>query len=97
MARENAGGVREALGHMFSGEDIGRSEPDEVVPQIASFGGQIIHTSLSKEAEENLRNAMAAPAAERESRERAGVPSALTGRCVAGSGPGDHRPEVFRG
>ncbi len=39
---------------------VKESTPDKVLPQIAPFGGKIIHTSLSKEAEENLRNALAA-------------------------------------
>ncbi|WP_214107686.1 DUF1269 domain-containing protein [Acrocarpospora catenulata] len=39
---------------------IDQSTPDKVIPQLAPYGGQIIHTSLSKEAEEQLRNAAAA-------------------------------------
>lgn len=39
---------------------VSKSTPDKVLPQIAPFGGKVIHTSLSKEAEENLRNALEA-------------------------------------
>ncbi|MCC5577935.1 DUF1269 domain-containing protein [Microtetraspora sp. AC03309] len=38
---------------------VTQSTPDKVIPQIAPFGGKIIHTSLSNQAEENLRQALA--------------------------------------
>ena len=35
---------------------VRRSTPDKVLPEIASFGGEVIHTSLDNEAEERLRH-----------------------------------------
>jgi uncharacterized membrane protein len=35
---------------------IRRSTPDKVLPEIAHFGGEVIHTSLDNEAEERLRH-----------------------------------------
>ena len=35
---------------------IRRSTPDKVLPEIAPFGGEVIHTSLDNEAEERLRH-----------------------------------------
>lgn len=35
---------------------IRRSTPDKVLPEIAPFGGDVIHTSLDNEAEERLRH-----------------------------------------
>ncbi len=38
---------------------VTQSTPDKVIPQISPYGGKIIHTSLSNQAEENLRQALA--------------------------------------
>jgi uncharacterized membrane protein len=35
---------------------IHRSTPDKVLPEIAPFGGDVIHTSLDNEAEQRLRH-----------------------------------------
>ena len=35
---------------------VRRSTPDKVLPEIAPFGGEVIHTSLDNEAEERLRH-----------------------------------------
>ena len=35
---------------------VHRSTPDKVLPEIAPFGGEVIHTSLDNEAEERLRH-----------------------------------------
>ena len=35
---------------------IRRSTPDKVLPEIAPFGGDVIHTSLDNDAEERLRH-----------------------------------------
>ena len=35
---------------------IHRSTPDKVLPEIAQFGGDVIHTSLDNEAEQRLRH-----------------------------------------
>jgi uncharacterized membrane protein len=32
--------------------------PDKVLPRISEYGGEILHTSLSTEAEETLREAL---------------------------------------
>ena len=37
---------------------VHRSTPDKVLPQIERFGGHVLHTSLSNEAEERLRQAL---------------------------------------
>jgi uncharacterized membrane protein len=34
------------------------STPDKVLPRIAEYGGELLHTSLSTEAEETLREAL---------------------------------------
>jgi uncharacterized membrane protein len=39
---------------------IRRSTPDKVLPEIAPFGGDVIHTSLDNEAEERLRHILEA-------------------------------------
>ena len=39
---------------------VRQATPDKVLPQVARFGGQIIHTSLSAEAEEQLRETLKA-------------------------------------
>lgn len=39
------------------------STPDKVLPRISRFGGQVIHSSLDDEAEEQLREALAPVAA----------------------------------
>ena len=39
---------------------IRRSTPDKVLPEIAPFGGEVIHTSLDNEAEERLRHILEA-------------------------------------
>ncbi|MEV0586656.1 DUF1269 domain-containing protein [Nonomuraea sp. NPDC050310] len=42
---------------------VSQSTPDKVIPQIAEFGGDIMQTSLSQEAEEQLRAAVASATA----------------------------------
>jgi uncharacterized membrane protein len=37
---------------------VRRSTPDKVIPRIREYGGQVIQTSLSEEAEESLRAAL---------------------------------------
>lgn len=37
---------------------VRRSTPDKVIPRIREYGGQVIQTSLSEEAEESLRTAL---------------------------------------
>ncbi|WP_327085162.1 DUF1269 domain-containing protein [Nonomuraea sp. NBC_01738] len=46
---------------------VSQSTPDKVVPEIAQYGGDIMQTSLSREAEAHLREAVkaAAPAGAR--------------------------------
>ena len=39
---------------------VRESTPDKVLPRIQPFGGRIIHSSLSNEAEEHVREALAA-------------------------------------
>jgi uncharacterized membrane protein len=39
---------------------VRRSTPDKVLPEIAHFGGTVIHTSLDNEAEERLRHILEA-------------------------------------
>ncbi|GAA0990630.1 DUF1269 domain-containing protein [Acrocarpospora macrocephala] len=39
---------------------IDKSTPDKVIPQLAPYGGRIIHTSLSKDQEDQLKHAVAA-------------------------------------
>ena len=39
---------------------VRRSTPDKVLPEIAPFGGEVIHTSLDNEAEERLRQILEA-------------------------------------
>jgi uncharacterized membrane protein len=38
------------------------STPDKVLPRISEFGGHVIHSSLSNEAETHLQEALSAPA-----------------------------------
>jgi uncharacterized membrane protein len=35
-----------------------RSTPDKVIPRIADYGGEVLHTSLSENAEAHLREAL---------------------------------------
>lgn len=42
---------------------VRESTPDKVLPRISPFGGRVIHSSLSDEAEERLRDALSVPAA----------------------------------
>jgi uncharacterized membrane protein len=37
---------------------VRRSTPDKVLPRISQYGGEVIHSSLSEEAEETLREAL---------------------------------------
>jgi uncharacterized membrane protein len=37
---------------------VRRSTPDKVLPRISQYGGEVIHCSLSEEAEETLREAL---------------------------------------
>ena len=37
---------------------VHRSTPDKVLPEIAPFGGEVIHTSLDNDAEERLRHVL---------------------------------------
>lgn len=39
---------------------VRESTPDKVLPRIQQFGGRVIHSSLSNEAEEHLREALEA-------------------------------------
>ncbi|GAA1020606.1 membrane protein [Acrocarpospora pleiomorpha] len=39
---------------------IDKSTPDKVIPQLAPYGGRIIHTSLSQDQEDQLKHAVAA-------------------------------------
>lgn len=39
---------------------IARSTPDKVIPEVAPYGGEILQTSLSHEAEEHLRQTVKA-------------------------------------
>jgi uncharacterized membrane protein len=40
---------------------VRESTPDKVLPRISKYGGNVIHTSLSEEADERLREALTAP------------------------------------
>jgi uncharacterized membrane protein len=40
------------------------STPDKVLPRVSGYGGEILHTSLSEEAEETLRDSISAHAAQ---------------------------------
>jgi uncharacterized membrane protein len=42
---------------------VRESTPDKVVPRVAPYGGEVIHSSLSDEAEQQLQEALSAPAA----------------------------------
>jgi uncharacterized membrane protein len=42
---------------------VRESTPDKVLPRISPYGGRVIHSSLSDEAEERLRGALSVPAA----------------------------------
>ena len=37
---------------------VRESTPDKVLPRVAHFGGDVVHTSLSSESEETLREAL---------------------------------------
>jgi uncharacterized membrane protein len=41
---------------------VRRSTPDKVLPRIKEYGGEVLQTSLSGEAEESLREALGEPA-----------------------------------
>ena len=41
---------------------VRESTPDKVLPRISGYGGAVIHTSLSEEADEQLREALSVPA-----------------------------------
>jgi uncharacterized membrane protein len=41
------------------------STPDKVLPRVSQYGGEVLHTSLSTEAEETLRDALVEGAAAR--------------------------------
>jgi uncharacterized membrane protein len=41
---------------------VRESTPDKVLPRISPYGGRVIHSSLSDEAEARLREALSAPA-----------------------------------
>jgi uncharacterized membrane protein len=41
---------------------VRESTPDKVLPRISPYGGRVIHSSLSDEAERRLREALSAPA-----------------------------------
>lgn len=41
---------------------VRESTPDKVLPRISPYGGRVIHSSLSDEAESRLREALSAPA-----------------------------------
>ena len=38
---------------------VRESTPDKVLPRISQYGGEVLHTSLSTESEEMLREALA--------------------------------------
>jgi len=42
---------------------VRESTPDKVLPRISPYGGRVIHSSLSDEAEGRLREALSTPAA----------------------------------
>jgi uncharacterized membrane protein len=42
---------------------VRESTPDKVLPRISPYGGRVIHSSLSDEAEARLREALSVPAA----------------------------------
>jgi len=42
---------------------VRESTPDKVLPRISPYGGRVIHSSLSNEAEARLREALSIPAA----------------------------------
>jgi uncharacterized membrane protein len=42
---------------------VARSTPDKVLPEISRFGGEVLQTSLSNEAEEQLQAALSGQAA----------------------------------
>jgi uncharacterized membrane protein len=42
---------------------VRESTPDKVLPRISPYGGRVIHSSLSDEAEARLREALTVPAA----------------------------------
>ena len=41
---------------------VRESTPDKVLPRISQYGGSVVHTSLSEEADEQLRHALGEPA-----------------------------------
>jgi uncharacterized membrane protein len=42
---------------------VRESTPDKVLPRISKYGGRVIHSSLSNDAEAHLQDALGAPAA----------------------------------
>ncbi|GIH28409.1 membrane protein [Acrocarpospora phusangensis] len=56
--RELAEGLKPGAAALFL--LIDKSTPDKVIPRLAPYGGRIIHTSLSKEQEDQLKHAVAA-------------------------------------
>jgi uncharacterized membrane protein len=41
---------------------VRKSTPEKVLPRISQYGGEVIHSSLTEEAEETLREALREPA-----------------------------------
>ena len=37
---------------------VSESTPDKVLPRISQYGGEVVHSSLSDEAEQRLREAL---------------------------------------
>jgi uncharacterized membrane protein len=37
---------------------VRKSTPDKVLPRVSQYGGEVIHSSLSNEAEETLQEAL---------------------------------------
>jgi uncharacterized membrane protein len=37
---------------------VSQSTPDKVLPRISQYGGEVIHSSLSEQAEETLQEAL---------------------------------------
>jgi uncharacterized membrane protein len=59
--KELAGGLEEGSAAVIV--LVRDSTPDKVLPRIAPYGGQVVHTSLSNDAEQQLREALAATSA----------------------------------
>lgn len=56
FAKQVADGLQPGSSAIFVA--VTRSTPDKVVPEVAKYGGTILQTSLSKEAEEKLQAAL---------------------------------------